>query len=284
MTTKIIDIHPHIISADTQRYPITPIGGKRSVWSGERPVSFEDLVAGMDAAGVAKAAIVHSSTTYGFNNAYVADVVEAHTDRFTGVFSVDMVAPDVAQTIRYWASRKLSGLRLFTAGSTQDKQQTFDDPRSFAGWDACADLGIPVAISMRKEGMPQLMNLIKRYAHVKIILDHLILPPTEEGPPYAGCQYLFDLAQYGNIYLKFTTNNVRGSTKGKATPETFIGKLVKEFGANRIAWGSNFPASTATLPEMLAQAKAVFAFLPQKDQDLILGGTALTLYPVLADK
>lgn len=27
MPTSIIDIHPHIISADTKRYPITPLGG-----------------------------------------------------------------------------------------------------------------------------------------------------------------------------------------------------------------------------------------------------------------
>jgi len=33
MPTRIVDIHPHIISPDTRRYPITPLGGKRSGWS-----------------------------------------------------------------------------------------------------------------------------------------------------------------------------------------------------------------------------------------------------------
>ena len=32
MATRIVDIHPHIISTDEKRYPITPAGGKRSKW------------------------------------------------------------------------------------------------------------------------------------------------------------------------------------------------------------------------------------------------------------
>jgi L-fuconolactonase len=83
MPTKVFDIHPHIISPDTQRYPVTPLGGKRSTWSIERPITFEQLVASMDEAGVDKAAIVHSSTVYGYNDDYLADVIAAHGRRRT---------------------------------------------------------------------------------------------------------------------------------------------------------------------------------------------------------
>ena len=47
MASKIIDVHPHIISNDDKKYPITPIGGKRSKWSAERPITFEQMVAAM---------------------------------------------------------------------------------------------------------------------------------------------------------------------------------------------------------------------------------------------
>src|ERR1700736_876392 len=110
MPTKLIDIHPHIISSDTARYPITPLGGKRSEWSQTRPVDFAGLVVAMNAAGVDKAAIVHSSTTYGYDNAYLADAIADHYDRFAGVFSVDVCAADAASHSRQWASRGLSGL------------------------------------------------------------------------------------------------------------------------------------------------------------------------------
>ena len=285
MPTKIVDIHPHIISTDTTRYPITPLGGKQSVWSRERPVTFEQMIAAMDEAGVDKAAIVHASTTYGHDNSYVADCVALQPKRFTGVFSVDMLAADAPEKIRYWVKRGLSGLRLFTAGSTMDKQSTLvDDPRSFSGWECAGELGIPVCMQMLPEGLPQLMVLVKRFPAVRIIIDHLMKPPVEEGPPYAGASFLFGLAQCSNVYLKLTTNNVRASTKGKATPETFFSRLVKEFGSSRIAWGSNYPASPGTLPEIVAEAKTVLGVLPPQDQEWIFSRTAQALYPALANK
>ena len=58
--SSVIDIHPHIVSPDTKRYPLDPLGGKQSAWSTERPTTYEMLLKAMDDAGVAKAAIVHS--------------------------------------------------------------------------------------------------------------------------------------------------------------------------------------------------------------------------------
>ena len=72
--------------------------------------------------------------------------------------------------------------------------------------------------------------------------------------------------------------------KGKATPETFLSKVVQEFGANRIVWGSNFPAAPQPLPELIAMARNALSFLPQQDQDWIFFKTAQTLYPALARK
>src|SRR4051794_6159399 len=118
----IIDIHPHVISTDEKKYPRDPLGGKQSDWSLERPVSTEQMLAAMKEAGVDKSALVHSSTCYGFDNSYTADAVKAHPDRFTLVGSVDMRAPDAADKIRYWVGRGMTGLRIFTAGSTMEGQ------------------------------------------------------------------------------------------------------------------------------------------------------------------
>src|SRR5262249_61351689 len=96
--SSIIDIHPHIVSPDTKRYPLDPLGGTQSTWSSERPTTYQMLLDAMDAAGVAKAAIVHSSTAYGYDNSYVADAVAAVPQRFTGVFSIDVPASHAWQT------------------------------------------------------------------------------------------------------------------------------------------------------------------------------------------
>src|SRR3981081_881561 len=73
-----------------------------------------------------------------------------------------------------------------------------------------------------------------------------------DGPPYDAAAPLFGLARYPNVYLKVTHRNFEEARNGRSTPEAFFGRLVKAFGAERIAWGSNFPAARQTLPELVA--------------------------------
>lgn len=282
MTSRVLDIHPHIISTDTQKYPRDPLGGKPSVWSQERPTSTEQLLRAMDEAGVVRAAIVQASTCYGFDNSYVADAVAAHPERFTGVFSVDMLAPDAAERIRYWVGRKLTGLRLFTAGSTMAGQADWlADPKTFAGWDAATELGIPVCVQMRAAGMPQLQVLLDRYPRTKIIIDHFLNLPLEDGPPYSGIDTLLRLVKFPNITLKYTPVIVNAARKGKATPETFFRRVLSEFGASRIAWGSNFPANAGSLKELLLDCQAALSFASEDDRAWIFRKTSEGLYPAL---
>jgi L-fuconolactonase len=281
----LVDIHPHVVSTDTERYPITPLDGKRSEWSKKRSVTFEELIAAMDEAGVDNAALVHSSTTYGYDCSYLADSVARKPRRVTGVFSVDMMAADAPDRIRYWATeRRLGGLRLYTSGGTHEEQSTWmSDPKVFPGLHCAHELGLPVCVSLRPAGVPQLTVLIKRFPEVRFIIDHMMEPPIAEGPPYHGSQFLFDLAGYSNVYLKLTTLNIRASRKDKGSPGTFFPLLVDTFGASRIAWGSNYPSAQGTLKEMVSEARSALEVLPEHDRGWIFARTAQSLYPALAN-
>ena len=282
MPGKIVDIHPHIVSPDTQRYPATPVGGIRSKWSIERPATFERLVASMDEAEIAKAAIVHASTVYGFNNDYLADAIAGQGARFTGVFSVDLLAEDAPQKMRYWYSKNLTGMRIYFGNINVATDRRLDDPRSFPAWECAQDLGISVCISRYTAKQDELLAMVRRYPKLKLVID-CPMAPIEEGPPYAGSAQLFDLGQYESVYLKVHTNIIRASRRGNATPESFFLRLVAAFGASRIAWGSNFPASKGTLAEIVNEAKSALAVLSLSDQEWIFHRTAISLYPALAD-
>ncbi len=279
----IIDIHPHVISTDLKRYPRAPIGGHQSDWSRERPVSYEEMIVQQDSAGVAKAALVQASTCYGHDNSYVADAVAAHPERFTGVFSCDILKPDAIQTMAHWMAKGLTGLRLFTTGSTMPGQADWlDDPRSFPAWRLAEEKNLPVCLQMTAKGIAQLENVLNRFSNLRVILDHLARPIQEDGPPYRSAGSLFSLAKYANVYLKVTERNLVGASAGKATPETFFGRLVADFGARRIAWGSNYPASEKSLTELVSLAQHTLAFLPARDKEWIFSLTAQSLYPLLA--
>lgn len=284
MNVPIIDIHPHIIALDTHRYPRAPLGDHQSAWSQQRPVSVEQLIAEQDRAGIRKAALVQASTCYGHDNSYVADAVEAYPERFTGVFSCDILAPDARETMACWMSRGLTGLRLFTTGSTMPGQAGWlDDPRSFPAWSKAEATGLPVCLQMTAEGIPQIENVLRRFPRVRVVLDHLARPVQDDGPPYKAADSLWGLARFPGVYLKVTERNFVGATKGKATPETFFGRLVSCFGASRTAWGSNFPASERSLSELLALAQDSLRFLPESDREWIFSRTAQALYPALAN-
>ena len=139
--TAFIDIHPHIIAGDTVRYPLAPLGGHQSDWSRTRPVTTEQMIAAMDKAGVAKAAIVQASTCYGHDNSYVADAVAAHPDRFTGVFSVNITQADAPDRMRHWYRKGMTGMRIYARGSTiKEAWLALDDPVTFPAWECASEL------------------------------------------------------------------------------------------------------------------------------------------------
>jgi len=286
MPSKMIDIHPHIVSEDTVRYPVTPIGGTRSEWSKERSATLEELVAAMDQGGVDKAAIVHSSTTYGFNNDYVVDAVARYPKRFTGVFSVNVTEADAPERMLYWYGKGMTGMRIYARGSTmKEAWLALDDPKTFPSWECAGELGISVATNMHGTGpgLEQIKSTLKRFPKVKLVIDHLGRPPAEDGPPYSAAKDYFTLGDFPNCYLKFTPSALKTIIKGNADTDTLLPKLVSVFGANRIAWGSNYPASPGSMSDIVAASRQATRTLSDAEREWIFAKTAQSLYPVLKD-
>ena len=168
---KIIDTHLHAISSDTQTYPTAPIGGHQSDWSRKRPVDVAGVLRSMDEAGIAKAVVVQASTVYGHDNRYVVEAVRAHPDRFAGVYSIDALGSDAVAQIDRWQAEGLSGLRLFTTGSTMPGQSDWLGHKdSFRAWAHAEALGIPLCLQMTMEGLPALRSLLERFPKVRVLI------------------------------------------------------------------------------------------------------------------
>jgi L-fuconolactonase len=278
----IVDLHSHVIADDAARYPLAPMGGKQSDWSKDRPVNDADMLTAMEKAGVAKSVLVQASTCYGHDNSYVQACVSAHPAVFAGVFSVDMMADNAVDKIRHWMDAGLSGARVFIAGHTAaDHSVRLDDPRAFKAWDYIQAQGIPICVQLRADGLPQLETLLKQFPKAVVLLDHFARPELEGGAPYGAANALFALSRFENLHFKFTTHNVRESKQGQSTQAQFARKVVDTFGAQRIAWGSNFPASAGSLKAHLAEAFEATAALTAQEKEWIFSRTAHALYPKL---
>jgi predicted TIM-barrel fold metal-dependent hydrolase len=283
MTGTIVDTHAHVISPDAERYPPSPLFGVRSDWSKNRAARVEDLLAEMDRAGVHKAAIVHASTVYGFDNSLVADSARQAPGRGVAVGSIDMTAPDALATAKAWIDRGVVCFRIFTGGSTKEVDaSSLDDPRSHPVWALMAERGLSMCVNTNASGVPAIVSLARRFPTVPVLVDHFAQADVTGGAPFAAAAPLFSMSPFANIHLKLTPAVPGAIRKAGADGRAFIKKVVAEFGAGRIAWGSDWPSSPGTMAENLAAAKDLIADLPSRDQDLVLGGAALSIYKTLA--
>ncbi|WP_394778165.1 amidohydrolase family protein [Undibacterium sp.] len=278
----IIDTHTHAISPDHERFPLAPVGGNQSDWSAHRPADYDTLLAAMDEAGIARAMVVQASTAYGNDNRYVVEAIKAHPNRFNGVFSIDVLAPDAVTIMKYWLDQGLSGLRLFTTGTTMPGQAGWlDDERSFPVWEYAQDNNVSICLQMTAAGIPKLLNMLNHFPRSRVLLDHLARPDLAGGPPYDAAAPLFSLASHPGVHLKLTNRTITESGRGASTPEAFFPRVIAAFGAQRIAWGSNFPSAEGSLVSLLAEAKAGLAMLSDADRAWIFGDTARAIYPEL---
>lgn len=283
MAQRIHDIHPHVISDDEVAYPRAPLGGNQSDWSKEHHVTIETMVAAMDEAGIISSALVQAASCYGYDNSYVAEAVARYPDRFTAVGTIDVLSPNAVNVMQGWIARGVTGLRLYTGGSKLKFDFSWlNDARSFPVWEKAGELGLPICVQCRMPAFPTVDEMAGRFPQTRIVIDHLARADISDGPPYTNARPLFDLAAHSNIYLKVTPRTFDLAATGAASPETFFPMLVEAFGADRCAFGSNYPASEGTLAQIVERAKRNLAVLEPRDRDMILGGTAEILYPRLA--
>jgi L-fuconolactonase len=275
----IVDTHVHVVSEDQQKYPRQVTPGAPGEWV--QDMSAKMLLALNAQAGIDKTVLVQPYSAYRFDNSYTADCAAEYPGRFAGVCILDPLEDNAADSLSYWVTdREMRGLRLFT--TTETEGSWLDDPRTFPIWDRAGILGIPICIMALSHQIPRVRTVLERFPNVTVALDHLAIPRVSAGPPYDTAQPLIDLVAFPNLYLKFSSVNLYGAARGKSTVREFFSRLLDRFGATRMMWGSNFPATNdRSLKDQYELARNELSFVPEDDQNRLFGATALGLWPML---
>ncbi|MBI3744377.1 MAG: amidohydrolase [Chloroflexi bacterium] len=281
----IIDTHVHIVSGDRQRYPhhatkILPAGVSKT-WASDEPVDAERLFRTLDRAGVDKAVIVQPMSAYQYDNSYAADSGAKYSARCATVGIIDVLLPDAVEKLTYWVrDRGMNGLRLFT--TRVDSTYRLDDPATDPVWRQSQALKIPVTVHMQLRELPLLKRMVERFPGVTVAVDHLAATEYREKLTTKVLGDLLALAPFPNVQVKYSTLTLY-ALKGGEPSKDFFSRIVERFGARRLMWGSNYPATyDRPYAEMVAMAKESVSFLPKADQNAILGENAARLYPRLA--
>lgn len=274
----IVDTHVHVVSDDQQKYPRKVTSGASGEWV--QDMTSETVLSLNARAGIDKTVLVQAYSAYMYDNSYTADCAAKNPDRFASVCILDPTQSDAPDQLTYWVKQRgMRGIRLFT--TTETEGTWLDDPRTFPVWERAASLGMPICIMALFHQIPRVRSVLERFPNVTVALDHLAVPRLSAGPPYGSVQPLFELVRFPNLYLKFSSVSLYAARRGKSTPKEFFTRLIDRFGARRLMWGSNFPATyDRSLKDQFDLATQELSFLPQEDQRWIFGETALTLWPM----
>jgi L-fuconolactonase len=269
----IVESHCHIISPDQRKYP-RDLSKAPAAWV--RDLSAEDFIALNDAAEVERAILVQAFGAYKYDNSYVADSAARYPERFVAVCIVDALRPDAPRTLDYWVKeRGVKGLRVVT---WTEPELMLDDPLLDPLWRRASELAIPVCILTNFHQVARLRRVLERFGGLRVALDHLGLPRLDDGPDFSNERELFELARFRNFYGKFSSWTISAAEKNGARVE-FFRRLIDTFGAHRLMWGTNFPASSdRSYQGLVAYAQEQLSFLLPDERRWIFGGTASGLW------
>ncbi|MGC0417598.1 amidohydrolase family protein [Embleya sp. AB8] len=270
----IVDAHVHIASADRERYPLSPTG-VGSTWYRANDVGAGELTAALASTGVARAVVVQAVGAYGYDCAYALDSVRADPERLALVGAVDLAGPEPASALVELAGAGgglLRGVRAF--GVAGDPPHWLTDGRADEVWALAGELGLTVVPVLFPDALGRLGELVDRHTNVPVALDHCGF--VDVSGDAAGT--LFELAALPAVRVKVSTH-VLDRAAAVGDPADAVDRLAAEFGAERLAWGSDHPQTVgSTYPAMVALGRAAARRLSPADRARFLGGTALSLW------
>lgn len=271
----IIDTHTHVVSTDEQRFPLVCVATEPddpSAWPLHARISAVELAAEMEACGVGRACLVQGFAAYRFDNRYTVEAAEARPDRFVSVCALDSQDPQSpVQLEALSAHPRLRGVRLVTGFMEEDEGLEGEGAQRI--WDAADRLGLVVVAFAFAPQLEALTRAARLHAARPVVLDHCgFLDLTREF------ERLEPLAALENVHLK-----VSSRVLVQDDPARLVRRLADRFGAARLMWGSDFPAShERSYRDWVELARAGAERLSDDEADRFLGATALELWPELA--
>jgi predicted TIM-barrel fold metal-dependent hydrolase len=258
---EIIDAHVHV-ACDADRFPrqVARIGS--STWW-DAGGSADEMQRAFAETGVARAVIVQAVALYGYDCRCARAVAEECDFAFVG--AIDMQAPDPIPALD--ALDDAAGVRLF--GVTGEQQDWLRDGRGEVIFAWAAEHKMSLVATLFASDLAALGILAEASPTVPVALDHCGFPDLaqDEKP-------LFDLAAIPSITCKVTSHN-RDRPDGVALLE----RLAAAFGADRLAWGSDFPQhNNLTYAECVALAFDATRAFPGPDRTQFFNTTASQLW------
>lgn len=261
----IVDAQVHVWGPDT---PEDPIVSEPHL---AEPLTVDDLLAQMDAAGVDRAALVPPTWQGGFRNALALEAAHRHPERFAVMGRIDIAAPDICEQFARWRLQPgMLGVRI------SRRQHIEDDGSMDAMLAAAAQHGVPLMLNTpvsASSKMQPIAYMAERFPKLKIAIDHMGVRQEKKGDEaFAELDRLLALARHPNVCVKVTSLPTHATDVWPFTSlHGFFRRVYDAFGPQRLFWGSDLSKLPVPYRECVTMFTEGIPWLTRADREWIMG-------------
>ena len=266
---KIVDAQVHIWAANTPERPWPARAEPHRA-----PLGKEELLAGMDEAGVQGVVLVPPSWEGDRNDLSLAAAAE-HPDRFCVMGRLDPEAPGAREQLAGWKKQPgMKGVR-FTF-HTEVLRAPLLDGRFDWVWGELEKHGIPAMVLFHHEYLHLLDGIAQRYPGLHLVLDHLGLKSTKgypEATNFATLDKVLALAGRPNVAAKVSALPCYADDKTwpfRSLHEP-IRRVFDAFGPQRTFWGSDVSRLPCSYRESVTMFTEQMPWLKGSDLEGVMG-------------
>lgn len=267
-----IDAHVHVWTPDTKTYPLD----ERYDVSAMQPPSFtpEQLMQHAEPCGVSRIVLIQMSF-YGFDNAYMLDVIAKHPQVFSGVAVIDP-EDNPAATMKSLKTKGVRGFRIVSG--KQDPSRWLSGEGMKKMWACAADESMAICPLINPEYLSSVDQMCEQYPETTVVIDHFARIGIDGTVHEQDLDALCRLAKHKNTYVKTSAFYALGK---KSAPYTDLGKMIHrlahEFGSERLMWATDCPyqvQSGHTYHDSIDLIRDKLDFLTNNDRSWLLRNTA----------
>lgn len=233
------DTHAHVVSPDTQAYPLV---ATRSYTP--QPAPENDYLAMLAANGASRGVLVQISV-YGTDNRYMLEVLQRHPERLRGVA---VVSPDISDAeLEAMHQAGVRGVRLnvlFGGGVGFDVMEKIAH--------RIKDLGWHMQFLLDARQLPELLPRMEKLPVIGVV-DHMGHMPVALGTSSPGFQALQHMIKAHGWWVKLSGAYRISEQFDHYADVTPWARALVATAADQMVWGSDWPH--VHLPQMVNTGK-----------------------------
>ena len=234
------------------------------------PLSKDELLREMDAAGIARAVVVPPSWE-GERNDLALSAAREHPDRFAVMGRLDAEADGACDAIARWREQPgMLGLRF-----------TFHRPNLMAPltegridwlWAEAERAGVPIMVLVSHSMVHLIDRIAERHQGLKLVMDHLALTGGKDEEAFSGLASLLAIARRPNVAVKASA---LPCFTHDAYPyrrlHPYLRRVYDAFGPRRMFWGTDLSRLPCSYREGITMFTEEIPWLTEEDRAWIMG-------------